>query len=72
MCGWQTEKASAFEDYLEINSLKEDFQKEIEKWDINAFLIKKDSPLSAWLELNSEFKKTYEDELAVVFRKHSE
>ena len=67
MCGWQTEETNVFEDYLKIISLKEGFQEEIKKWDIDAFLIKKASPLSMWLELNPEFKKTHEDDLAVIF-----
>jgi len=69
MCGWKTKEVNIFEDFLQISSLKKDFPEKIEKWDINAFLIEKDSPLAAWLSLNQKFKKTHEDDLAVVFEK---
>lgn len=62
-------KESLMLDYIELETIKADWQKVIEVHNINAFIIKTDSPFANLLQSNSDWRITYSDDMATIFIK---
>lgn len=67
MPGWKRGEREILEDYIKIVDLKKDFLKEINFWQVKAFLISPDSSLSNYLRIHPDWEKRYEDETAIIF-----
>lgn len=57
---------TVFKDYLNINL---DYKEIIEKYDINMFFIKSNTPLATILKVDNEFEEVYSDDVASVYIK---
>jgi hypothetical protein len=65
--GRQAKSRAVFESYINISDLKDDFEKEIKRWGIDWFWVRKDVKISAWLRVNPDWQLIFEDQTASIF-----
>lgn len=63
-------KTTVAEDYTKIQKASVDYEKLINKYHINLFIISPEIPLYTLLVNSNEYKIIYEDKTAVIFRKN--
>lgn len=69
MTFWKTPEQNAFKDYVNIRELDNEWEKNMDKYDVKVVFIKTNSYLSQALKFNSAWKKIYSDDKAVIYEK---
>lgn len=69
MAQWKTENRHILKDYQNISTLENNWQELIKQYKIGIIFVKKESYLGRALKFNNEWKKIYEDDLAIIYSK---
>lgn len=69
MAHWKTDKHHILKDYAEIENLSEKYEELINEYRIKIIFTEKDGYLGRALVFNSQWKKIYSDDIAVIYEK---